>query len=133
MKIGFCTNCIMLKGQTNLIFFLFYFLFIVNNNNNIGLFFVNWIPKETRLPLIHVFLLFVFFFRRVYFFFFFSFLFFLKKKRNWLVLSSVFVYNTTGLIEENSLRHLSFVTSLAEHIRPAAEEHASVAFPNLLW
>lgn len=50
-----------------------------------------------------------------------------------LLLSTVFVYNTMSLIEENSLRHLSFVTSLAAHINPANEEHASVAFPRLLW
>ena len=50
-----------------------------------------------------------------------------------LLLSSVFVYNTMSLIEENSLRHLSFVTSLAAHINPSNEEHASVQFPRLLW
>jgi len=50
-----------------------------------------------------------------------------------LLISSVFVYNTMSLIEENSLRHLSFVTSLAEHINPSSEENASVAFPQLLW
>jgi hypothetical protein len=40
-----------------------------------------------------------------------------------LLLSSVFIYNTMALIEEASLRHLSFVTALAAHINPESEEH----------
>eukprot|EP01108_Squamamoeba_japonica_P008002 TRINITY_DN6961_c0_g1_i1.p1 TRINITY_DN6961_c0_g1~~TRINITY_DN6961_c0_g1_i1.p1 ORF type:complete len:475 (-),score=154.22 TRINITY_DN6961_c0_g1_i1:42-1466(-) len=49
-----------------------------------------------------------------------------------LLLSSVLVYNTMSLIEEASLRHLAFVTALAEHVGGAGEEQA-IQFPQLLW
>ena len=50
-----------------------------------------------------------------------------------LLLASLLVYNTSTLIEEASLRQLSFVSSLAQHVSTDAEARTSLVFPRLLW
>lgn len=58
-----------------------------------------------------------------------------------ILLSSLFIYNSVGSIDENAIQNLSLVVSLTKHIQVKsvqhdenmdAEEYAKV-FPSFLW
>merc|ERR1711965_748943 len=55
-----------------------------------------------------------------------------------LLLSSLFLYNSTGAINESALNDLSLVAKIAQHVRLSsnkeADEHAlAECFPQFLW
>lgn len=50
-----------------------------------------------------------------------------------LLLSSFFIYNSVGSIDENSLNCLALIINLAKEVQSRAGEEADCYFPSFLW